>query len=408
MATYEIGLEDVRAAAERLRGVIVRTPLLPAEHLSSLAGGNVYLKAENLQRMGSFKLRGAYNRLVALNPAERARGVVAASAGNHAQGVALAARLLGIAATIVMPEGAALPKVTATRALGATVVLHGPTFDAAMDHARELGRERELVFIHAFDDPRIIAGQGTVGLEVVEDLPDVDLVVVPVGGGGLISGTAIAVRALRPAARVVGVQAAGAAALSTSLAAGRLVGLSSVRTIADGLAIKHPEESTYDLIRRHVDDMVTVDEDEIAWAMLMLLEQAHLVAEGAGAVGLAALLAGKLGADPGRVALVVSGGNVDVTLLDDVVERGLGREGRYVHLTTRVNDQPGALAGLLQLVGEAQGNVRTVEHDRLMAGVPLGETGVELRLETRDHEHIAALLARLEKAGYPVRIVPGT
>lgn len=406
MGTSEIGLEDVREAAERLRGIAVRTPLLPAEHLSSLCGGSVYLKAENLQRMGSFKLRGAYNRLARLDRDEAARGVLAASAGNHAQGVALAARILGIRATIVMPDGAALPKVTSTRALGAEVVLHGATFDAAMQHARVLEAERGMVFIHAFEDPVVIAGQGTVGLEVAEDLPDVDVVVVPIGGGGLISGTAVAVKALCPRARVVGVQAAGAAAVRASLAAGRLVELGAIQTIADGLAIKHPGQLTFELIRRLVDEVVLVDEDEIAWAMLMLLERAHLVAEGAGAVGLAALLAGRLGSDPGRVALVVSGGNVDVTLLDDVVERGLGREGRYVHLTTRVVDRPGELARLLDVVGRSQVNVRSVEHDRLMAGVSLGQTGVDLRLETRDHEHIATLLRNLEAAGYPVKNVP--
>jgi threonine dehydratase len=391
-----VTLAEVQAAAARVAGDVVRTPLLRAE---ALAPG-LYLKAENLQLTGSFKVRGAFNRLRLMGEDELARGVVAASAGNHAQGVALAARQLGARATIVMPEGAPLPKLVATRRLGAEVVLHGANFDAAFARAREIADERGAVLVHAFDDPEVIAGQGTVALEILADLPEAATLVVPIGGGGLISGCAVAARALRPDVRVYGVQAAGAAAMAASLQAGRPVGLAAVQTIADGLAIKRPSERTFAMVRQLVDGVAVVDDDDIAWAMLLLLERAHLVAEGAGAAGVAALLAGKLPELPRPIVAVVSGGNVDVTTLAHVIDRGLLREGRTMRLRTRVPDRPGALAQLLALVAAEGGNVLTVEHDRLRRGVSLGETGIFLLVETRGPEHVQALRERLAGAGY--------
>ncbi len=388
-----VGLAEVQAARERIGGAVLRTPLLPAD---ALAPG-LWLKAESLQRMGSFKVRGAFSRMRLLTADERARGVVAASAGNHAQGVALVARELGIRASIVMPEGAPLTKLEATRRLGAEVIQEGTTFDAAFAKAQTLVREHGYVLIHAFDDAAVIAGQGTVALEILEDLPDCACMLVPIGGGGLISGVAAAAKALRPDIRVIGVEAAGAAAMAESLKAGRLVTLPSVHTIADGLAVKQPSQRTFDMVRALVDDVVVVAEDEVARAMLLLIERARLVAEGAGAAATAAALSRSW---PRPTVAVVSGGNVDVTMLGEIIDRGLVGEGRYLRLRTRVPDRPGALATLLRLVADEGGNLVSVEHDRLRAGLPLDETWVALLIETRGPEHAAALRDRLGREGY--------
>ncbi len=388
-----VGLAEVQAARERIGGAVLRTPLLPAD---ALAPG-LWLKAESLQRMGSFKVRGAFSRMRLLTADERARGVVAASAGNHAQGVALVARELGIRASIVMPEGAPLTKLEATRRLGAEVIQEGTTFDAAFAKAQTLVREHGYVLIHAFDDAAVIAGQGTVALEILEDLPDCACMLVPIGGGGLISGVAAAAKALRPDIRVIGVEAAGAAAMAESLKAGRLVTLPSVHTIADGLAVKQPSQRTFDMVRALVDDVVVVAEDEVARAMLLLIERARLVAEGAGAAATAAALSRSW---PRPTVAVVSGGNVDVTMLGEIIDRGLVGEGRYLRLRTRVPDRPGALATLLRLVADEGGNLITVEHDRLRVGLPLDETWVALLIETRGPEHAAALRDRLGREGY--------
>ncbi|MBE3589742.1 MAG: threonine ammonia-lyase [Firmicutes bacterium] len=401
-----VTLDDIREAAERIRGVASRTPVLRVRSLEQVAGRPLFLKMENMQRTGSFKIRGAYNKISRLSEEERARGVVAASAGNHAQGVALAAAQVGTRAVIVMPQGAALPKVMATRGYGAEVVLHGDTYDAAYQRAREIERERGLVYVHAFNDPAIIAGQGTVALEILEDVPDADAVVVPIGGGGLISGVAVAVKALRPGARVIGVQAEGAAAVYESRRAGRPVELERVRTVADGLAIKRPEELTLKLIERYVDDIVLVSEDSIARAIMLLAERAKAVVEGAGAVALAAVLSGRV-PPAERTVLVVSGGNIDLIQLARVIDHGLAQDGRYVRVVTTLVDRPGSLRDFLNVVAEAGANVIEVEHRRLRQGIALGETDIELTLETRNAEHAAETLRRLRAAGYRVTVASG-
>ncbi len=402
----EVRLSDVQGAAAALRPHVQRTPLLRAGGLGQMAGVELWLKAENLQRTGSFKVRGAFNRIHLLSPEDRRRGVVAASAGNHAQGVALAARELGVRATVVMPEGAPLVKVESTRGYGAEVILHGQDYEEAFAHARRLAEQSGAVLVHAFDDPAVIAGQGTVGLEIVDQLPEVEAVVVPVGGGGLVAGVAVAVKSLRPHVRVVGVQAAAAPAVYRAWQEGRVVEVPARRTLADGLAVHAAREAVLGLLRRWVDEMVTVEEDELAGAMVLLLERAKLVAEGAGAAAVAALVYGKTDLRGLRTVAVVSGGNVDLNTLVRVVDRGLMKTGRLVRLRTRLVDRPGSLRRLLEVVALEGGNVVTVEHDRLSPEVPVGEAEVTLLVETRDAEHSRELLAQIRRAGFSVWSTP--
>lgn len=401
MEELRVGLEDIRAAAAALSGRVERTPVLGL----GAAGAEVVVKAENLQKTGSFKIRGAFNKLRLLDEEQKRCGVIAASAGNHAQGVALAARWLGVRCVVVMPEGAPLTKVVSARRLGADVILHGDGFDQALEEARRIEASEGLTFVHAFDDPAVIAGAGTVGLELAEQAPDADVVLVPVGGGGLISGAAIALKSSKPGIRVIGVQPEGAAALYRSRQAGRPVELGIARTIADGLAVKRPREATLRLIEAWVDDIVLVTDDEIARAILFFLERARLAVEGAGAVGLAALLSGRFPAAGKRVALLASGGNIDVNFLARLIDHALGEEGRYVRLATTVPDRPGGLHRLLGAVTAAQGNVVAVSHDRLQPGVPLGDTEITLTLETRDRQHVEEIIDRLGRDGYTVRTV---
>jgi threonine dehydratase len=401
-----ITIKDIEAARAVLHGVTVNTPLLPSDRLSQDTGGRIYVKAENTQRAGSFKLRGAYVKMLSLSPEERRRGVIAHSAGNHAQGVALAARLLHVPATVVMPEYAPLAKVVATRRYGAEVILHGASFDDAGEYARKLQAERGLTYVHAFDDPKTVAGQGTVGLELLEALPEVDTVVVPIGGGGLIGGMAVALRACRPQTRIVGVQAEGCPSVRMSLAAGEPVVIPAVRTMADGIAVKRPGNLTLPLIRDLVDEVLTVDEDEIARGIVYTLQNLRLVAEGGGAVGVAALLARKLRPRDGEnVAIVLSGGNIDANFLARVIEQVLVKQGRYVVLHTSVPDRPGNLAPLVNHVGELGANIIDIHHRRAAWQVPVDRVGIELILEVRDEEHGAALLHGLEQWGYEVERV---
>ena len=398
-----VAVADIERARELLRGVIVETPVLPSARLSEDAGARVFVKAENTQRAGSFKLRGAYTKLSRLLPEQRERGVVAASMGNHAQGVALGAQLLGIAATIVMPTEAPLTKVTATRRYGAQVVLRGSSFDDAMAHAVELQATRGMALVHAFDDEAVIAGQGVVGLELLGALPEVDTVVVPIGGGGLISGVAIAAHARRPSARIVGVQAAGCATVPASLAAGEPVGISVARTIADGIAIKRPGGLTIPIIREHVESVVTVDEDEIARAIVYTFQNMGLLVEGAGAVGVAALLNGSIAVRPDeRVCVVLSGANIDGNLLTRVIDQTLTQDGRYLVIRASVPDRPGNLAALAEQIAAAGANVIDIHHRRSVWGVPLVHTGLELILEVRDADHGQSVLDHLTAAGYVV------
>jgi threonine dehydratase len=359
-----IDVADVHAARRRLAGVIAETPCPYSETLSALTGARVYVKLENLQMTGSFKERGAANLLLQLAPDERQRGVVAASAGNHGLAVAFHAARLGIAAVIVMPEWAPLAKVTAARRHGAEVVLHGDNFDDAYARAREIEAARRLVFVHPFDDPRVIAGQGTIGLELLAQVPALDAVLVPVGGGGLLGGVSLAVKAERPALRVIGVQAQEVAAMAGALERGARVTLPPASTIADGIAVRRVGEHTFDLARRHADLVVTVSEEEIANAILLLLEIEKTVVEGAGAVALAALANRRVSLEGRTVAIVLSGGNIDVNLIARVIERGLVKDGRLVRLRVRLRDRPGALARLTAVVAEARANILRIEHDR--------------------------------------------
>ncbi len=401
-----VTLDDVQKAMAALKGHVRPTPLYYSPNLSTQVGLPVWFKTENLQRAGSFKIRGAFNKISSLSPEEKARGVIAASAGNHAQGVALAAQTLGIKSTICMPEGAPITKVQATENYGAEVVLHGQTYDDAYQKALELQREHGYTFIHGFDDPHTITGQGTIGLEIFQDLPDVATVFVPIGGGGLISGIALALKALRPDVRIVGVQAAGAPAIYLSQRKGELVYTDSVRTIADGIAIKRPGKLNWEIIRQYVDEVVLVDEEEIAESILILLERAKLMVEGAGAVGLAALLGGKAANVKGPVCVVLSGGNIDVNILSRIIERGLVKAGRYVRLTTYVPDRPGGLQRLLATVARAGANVINVHHERWLNKVTVGEVKIDLALETRDAQHVEQILAVLREDGYEVTLIP--
>jgi threonine dehydratase len=390
MATHTApGLPEIEQARERLEGVARVTPVYPSETLSRLVGREVHLKAENLQRTGSFKIRGAYNRVSTLQPERRAAGVVAASAGNHGQAVAWAARELGARARIFMPQDAPMAKVDATRSYGAEVELTGPAIEEALEAAQAYVAESGAAFVHPFEDETVIAGQATIGLELAEQVEHAETIVVPIGGGGLASGIALALRAVRPGLRIVGVQAAG------TMPGG------SGYTIADGIAVKSPGEFTTSILDRVLDDVVSINDEQIAEAIVLLLERTKLVVEGAGAVGVAALLGGLAGG-AGPAVAVLSGGNIDASLMVQVLRRGLAVSGRYLVVRTRVPDRPGELARLLGLLAAERVNVVEVEHQREAAGVPVGETGVELTLLTRDTAHCEALLAQMRDWGYPV------
>jgi threonine dehydratase len=394
-------LQDIESARDALRGISICTPMEGARWLSDLAGGPVRLKAENLQRTGSFKIRGAYLRMSRLSAEEKALGVVAASAGNHAQGVALAAQMLGIQATVFMPEGASIPKENATRGYGADVRNHGINIDEALVAAGEFARETGAVLIHPFDHLDIVTGQGTCGLEIVEQCPDVRTVVVPCGGGGFLAGIATAVKAMRPEARVVGVQAAGAAAYVDSLAQGHPVALDSMATMADGIAVGRPGDVPFAAVQAHVDDLVTVSEDSLSRALLMLLERAKLVVEPAGAAAVAAVLDDPLAFETPAV-VVLSGGNVDPLLMMRVIRQGLAAAGRYLFLRARIPDVPGGLATLLNELASVQANVLDVVHERTSAQLHLDEVEVQLQVETRSPAHAERVLEHVRACGYAV------
>lgn len=398
-----VTLADIEDARSRLKDIILPTPMIAEARLSREFGGNAYLKAESLQKSGSFKIRGAYNRISRLTDEEKKRGVIAASAGNHAQGVALAARLMGVKATIVLPEFAPLTKVNATRNFGAEVALFGATFDEAVEYSRVLQEKHGYTYVHAFDNELVIAGQGTIGLEMVEALPDVSVVVVPIGGGGLISGISTAIKALRPNARVIGVQSEAASWVKPSLEAGHPVAVEIGPTIADGIAVKTPGELTLPIIRENVDEVVEVSEEDIARAIFFCVQNNRLVVEGAGAAGLGALLGRKIEvADDDTVCVLLCGGNIDANLLARVLEQVLVRQGRYIMLKLLVMDRPGTLSSLLKSVAESRANVIEVFHRRAMWLAPLGRVGIELLLEVRDNDHAREVQKHLEDAGYHV------
>ena len=393
-----ISMELLRDARCVLSPVINLTPMIPAKGF--VPDCRFYLKADCLQKTGAFKLRGAYYKLSTLTDEEKARGVIACSAGNHAQGVAFAARDMGIPATICIPAGAPLSKIEATRSYGANVVLVPGVYDDAHAEAVRLRDEQGLTFIHPFDDERVMAGQGTIGLEIAEQLPDVDVVLVPIGGGGLIAGVASALRQLKPACRIIGVQAAGAASMADSLRAGHILTLPEVHTVADGIQVKTPGEKTFAICREAVDEVVTVSEAEIASAILTVLERQKLMVEGAGAVGVAAAMYGELDLRGKTVCALLSGGNLDVTMLERIITRGLAREGRTVGFSTVLPDRPRALAGLLGIVSELGANVLEVSHERSSLKADLGSTVVHLLVETRNRAHVDELFDALHREGY--------
>lgn len=401
-----LDLADVEAARDRVAETSRHTSLDYSHTFSARSGASVHLKLENLQRTGSFKIRGATNRIATLSGEERAAGVVTASAGNHGQGVALAASRADVEATIVMPEGAAISKVAATRHYGAEVVLHGAGYEEAAARAHDLVSEQGRTYVHAFDDPAVMAGQGTVGLEILEDCPDLETVVVPVGGGGLIAGIATAVTGRNPDVRVIGVQATGAPSAVEAVRTGDRVTLESVETIADGIATRRVGERTFEVIQARVDELVTVEDSDIAVAVTALLDRAKTLVEGAGAVPLAALLAGAFEyEDDEEIALVVSGGNMDLNVLTTVILRGLIASGRYLRIKTVLQDRPGALERLAAVIAAHDANIEAIQHDRTSRDVAMNAAEVALDLETRGHDHVEELLAALAADGYDVEVL---
>jgi threonine dehydratase len=395
-----IQLSDVQTALGRIRADIRVSPCPRSETFSAVTGNSIYLKMDNQQRTGAFKERGALNRILSLSSDERARGVIAASAGNHAQGVSYHAGRHGVRARIVMPLPTPLTKVSATRAYGAEVVLHGTNYDEAYENAMELSQQDSLVLIHAFDDESVIAGQGTLGLEILQQHPDIEVIVSPIGGGGLIGGVACAVKESRPSVKVYGVQPARIPSMKAAIAAGKPVTLDSAKTIADGIAVRRAGDYTLPLVQKYVDDIVTVEEEEIANAILLLLEREKTLAEGAGAAAIAAVLNRKIQLQNKRVAVLVCGGNIDVTLLSRIIERGLVKDGRLVRLRVHLPDYPGALHRLTGILADHRANIVETSYDRAYHGVNLGDTAIDITMETRGPQHITELISALAGAGY--------
>ena len=393
-------LRAIQDARERIRGSVVATPFVHSEKFSLQTGNSIFLKLENLQMTGAFKERGALNKLLSLSPEERAQGVIAASAGNHAQGVAYHAGKLGIRAQICMPLTTPLIKVSATRGYGADVVLHGANYDEAFEESLRRSQAEHLTFVHAFDDDAVIAGQGTIGLELLDQHPDLEAVVVPIGGGGLIGGIACALKESNRKIQVFGVQPSRLPSMKVAVAEGKPVTLKAASTIADGIAVRRAGDRTLPLVQMYVDDIVTVEEEEIANAILLLLEREKTLAEGAGAAALAALVNRKVSLVGKKVAVLVCGGNIDVTLLSRIIERGLVKDGRLVRLRVHLPDYPGALNRLTSILAEHRANIVETDYDRAYHGVGLGETAIEITMETRGPDHIAEIISALGAAAY--------
>ena len=396
--------KEIEAARDRIQEVILRTPTIYSDTLSKLVGKEVFLKLENLQKTGSFKIRGAYNKLSQLPASMRKKGVVAASAGNHAQGVALASSILGIHSTIVMPEGVSLAKQMATQAYGGEIILFGQNTDEALSHAKKMAKDGKLL-IHPFDDEQIIAGQGTIGLEILEEVPGADAIVVPTGGGGLISGIATIVKRRRPEIKIIGVQSAHAPSAYYSVKRKKIVVVKARPTLADGIAIQRVGEITFPMIQKGVEEIITVQEDEIASAILLLMERTRVVAEGAGATPLAALLSKRWKIRAKKIVLVISGGNIDFHLLDRIIEKGLAQTGRLVRMSILLRDVPGALAKLTNLVGQHRANILHIIHERVARDIPIGFSKVILVLETRGSDHIREIKKGLKEKGYSLQVL---
>ncbi|MGO8945377.1 MAG: threonine ammonia-lyase [Syntrophobacteraceae bacterium] len=399
-----ISAAEIRRAAGVLKGRVIRTPLVYSPTFSSLAGFEVYLKLENLQATGSFKIRGATYKILAELDRIGKGGVVAASAGNHAQGVALAANRAGLASTIIMPEWASISKQEATRGYGGRVILEGQSIADAIKKAQELSKDGKT-FIHPYDDPSIIAGQGTIGLEIMEEMPNVDLIAVPVGGGGLVAGISVAARAIRPGIRIIGVQAEACPSALKAVETGKRITVDALHSIADGITVKQIGRIPFDVVRKEVDQIVLASEDRIAEAVIMLLERKKVLAEGAGAVCVAALLSGAIKAPAEtKAVLVVSGGNIDISLLDRVIRKGMSRKGRIMRFSVRMDDVPGALAKLLGIIAGVKANVLHIYHNRGGADMSIYQSMVELEIETRNFEHIREIEAVLNQSGYDMKL----
>lgn len=399
----EPDLDQIRLAHEKFKGVIFPSPLIRSRVLSEAVGSEIFLKLENLQETGSFKVRGAYNRLLHLAPEEKDRGVIAASAGNHAQGVAWASGKLGIKATIVMPEEVSIRKLLAVREYGTEIILFGANYDDAYARALELSQETGKILVPAFDDPHIIAGQGTIGFEISHELQNNTAIVAPVGGGGLISGIAISAKALNPKVRIIGVQASCCPSAVQSFREKKPVAVQVAPTLADGIAIKRPGDTTFPIIQRYVDEMVAVDEDGIAGAIMNLLEKVNLIAEGAGAIPLAALMESKVSKEARRYILIISGGNIETNTIDRILQKGSVKMGRLIRIQVDLLDAPGSLWNLLGIISKEKANILHIFHDRLALDNPIEISRVKLNLETRGHDHAKQILDRLKDAGYNVR-----
>ena len=396
-----LSLEKIKQARQRISTVINKTPFTHAPHLSQISEIDIYLKKENLQVTGAFKIRGAYNKIATLSEKERQGGVVAASAGNHAQGVALSASRFNIRAVIIMPESTPLTKVNGVKEYGAEVILHGANYDEAYEYALEFGKKNSLTFIHPFEDKEVMYGQATIALEILDECSDLDAVVIPVGGGGLIAGMASAIKQINPDIKIIGVSASGAPALKNSYELGRAVDTKSVRTIADGIAVRDTSKITLDLIRKSVDEFISVDDEEIASAILFLLEKQKLVVEGAGSVGVAALLYNKLESLKGKkVAIVLSGGNMDVTLLNVIIEKGLLKSARKMNITVTLVDKPGSLKRFTEILEELNANIVHIAYDRTSISLDYGDANVTVHMETKGQEHQAEIRNALKLDGY--------
>ncbi len=408
LSDLPVTLTDIEDAQRLVADIIAITPIESSRALGRQTGSEVFFKCENLQRAGSFKVRGAYVRMAKLTAEEKARGVVAASAGNHAQGVAVAAKALGIKARIYMPLGVALPKLAATRGHGAEVVLHGHNVDESLAEAQRYADETGAVFVHPFDNVDVVAGQGTIGLEILEQVPNVDTVIMGVGGGGLLAGVAVAIKSkakeLGRDIRIIGVQAENAAAYPPSLAADALVPLKKVSTMADGIAVGRPGQLPFSIIRELVDDVVTVSEDALARALIFLLERSKMVVEPAGAVGVAALMEGKI-ENPGTTVVILTGGNIDPMLMLKVIQRGLAAAGRFMTVRMMLDDRPGSLATISRIIAENDANVTGVDHTRVGGSISMGDVSITVNLETKGHEHCEQVLTALRTEGFQPIVV---
>lgn len=400
---FLISLDDIYAARENMREMIHVTPLDYSKTFSSLANNEVYLKLENLQKTGSFKVRGSFNKMLALSKDEVHKGVIAASAGNHAQGVAFSSSLLNIPCTIIMPKGAPISKILATRKYGAEVELHGSVFDEALEYALELKEQTGAAFVHPFDDQHIIAGQGTVGLEILEQLPDVEAVVCPIGGGGLIAGIAMAIKEQKPSVKIYGIEALACPSMKQSLQLNKTVSIDSMPTMADGIAVKKPGDLPFQIVQKYVDEVFCVDEIEIARTMLMLLERSKLLVEGSGATSLASLLYQKIPITGKKIVAVISGGNVDVSFISRIIERGMVEAGRFVHFSLYLKDKPGELEKLLGNITNLEANVLNLSLEHIGEKIFPGYALLHLSLETKDHSHVEYIFTELKKKGFEIQ-----